>query len=215
MQEKTTSYDDESEESRYIPDIDEYSKDTEDLESEIPLVLLEEVKTTPELATDPTDDTMLSAEKIETLATFSNLCRAEGIEVLKLNRRNKWQPRFLTVSSEVISLQHTDDLMEFPKALLWVKRFSAKSSYSLATISNEGRGGVEFSKIESVSIENSENMPPKSYPKFKQSVQLNLHYTCGDKARNLAFRFKKQADADIFADSIDAVTDLLDHEGIF
>ena len=205
--------DDESEESRYIPDIDDYSRETDDLESEISLVLLEEVKTTPDLVPDGTADSALSTERIDSLLRYSSACKMQGFEVLKLNRRNKWQPRFLTMSSETFKLHHVNDLETYPKALLWLKKFSANQSYSLATISSEGRGGVEFSKIDSLNLESSENHLPKSFPKFKNSVQVNVHYDCGGNSRSLAFRFKSEADASFFTSSIEYIMDILDYEG--
>jgi len=210
-EEKVASFDDdESEESRFIPDIDDYSRDPDDLESEISLVLLEEVKTIQELETTTEG---ISKEKIDAVVKFASVCKTQGIEVLKLNRRNKWQARFLTVSSETFPLNQVKDLREYPQALLWAKRFSAKEKYSLGAISSEGRGGVEFSKIESLTFENSENLPHRSFPKFKNSVQVNLHYWCGEESRSLAIRFVDEAAADFFASSMESIMDVLDSEG--
>ena len=178
--------------------------------------MLEEVKMTPDAVLPAsTQDSVLSPERLGAVAKFSAICKMEGIEVLKLNRRNKWQARFLTVSSETFQLHHSNDLANYPQALLWVKRFNARQSYSLNTISNEGKGGVEFNDIENITLETSENAPPKSFPKFKNSVQLNLHYHCGETERSLAIRFKTQAEADFFSSSIEAIIDVLDYEGSF
>ena len=64
-------------------------------------------------------------------------------------------------------------------------------------------------------VEDSENRAPRYNGKFKESVQLNLHYTCGDKTRAVALRFKTKRDADYFAASIETIVDVLDHEGIY
>lgn len=206
---------DPDEDSRFIPDIDDYSKDTDDLESEISLVLLEEVKAHTDNH-DESDQTM-TAEKLDTLEKFASLCKKEGIEILKLNRRNKWQQRYLTVSEESQCLAGlVKSLDEYPTALLWVKRFQPSQSYSLNSISNDGKGGVEFSNITSVQIETpTENsVPPKGFPKFKQSVQLNMEYSCsGVKPHSLAVGFKTQEDADFFAASVAVVQEVLESEG--
>ena len=210
--------DDESEDSRYIPDIDDFSIDPDDAESQISLVMLEEVKMTSEAVVLPvsSNNSALSPERLATVEAFSSKYITEGIEVLKLNRRNKWQSRFLTLSSETFQLHHSSQsLSNYPKALLWVKRFNANQSYSLNTISSEGKGGVEFTDIENITFEISENTPPKSFPKFKKSVQLNLHYHCGESLRSLAIRFKTQAEADFFTSSLDSILDVLDYEGSF
>lgn len=215
---KYPSYDDdeESEDSRYIPDIDDYSIDPDDAESQISLVMLEEVKMAPEAMVIPVSshNSALSPERLAAVEYFSSKYKTEGIEVLKLNRRNKWQSRFLTLSSETFQLhQSSQGLSNYPKALLWVKRFNNKQSYSLNAISSEGKGGVEFTDIENITLETSENTLPKSFPKFKSSVQLNLHYHCGESLRNLAIRFKTQGEADFFTSSLDSILDVLDCEG--
>jgi hypothetical protein len=244
IENKLTGYSDETEEeSRYIPDIDDqpgdpehtpdsnnenhascehqednhseddHTDDSDDLESAISLVLLEEVH--HEVQFNPTNDSEISAGQIEALENFSKLCRTEGIEVMKMNRRGKWQTRFLTVSSEMLNLERSGSLSKYPKALLWVKRFNSQHTYSLDAISSEGRGGVEFVDIESTIVETSENQASKLGGKFKNSFQLNLHYTCGESSRTVALRFKTKEDADYFAASIETIVDVLDHEGVY
>ena len=216
IENKLTCHTDESEDSRFIPDIDDHSEDPDEVESAISLVLLEEVPTTThDVEYNATAGTEISAGQIEALINFSTLLKTEGIEILKLNRRGKWQTRFLTVSSEVLHLQNSGDLSQYPQALLWVKRFNPNQSHSLHSISSEGRGGVEFTNIESAIFDESENHAPKYNGKFKESVQLNLHYTCGENSRTLALRFKTKRDADYFAASMETIVDVLDHEGIY
>lgn len=209
IESKLTSYSESSEESRYIPDIDEEDPD----EDAISLVLLEEV--VHQLEYNATAETELSAGQIEALTNFSTLCSTKGIEILKQNRRGAWQTRFLTVSEEMLQLQHSGSFARYPMALLWVKRFNPTQTYSLDSISSEGRGGVEFANIESVIVEESENNPPRNNGKFRESTLLSLHYTCGEKTRTLALRFKSKRDADYFASSIETIVDVLDHEGIY
>lgn len=215
----------ESEDSRYIPDIDDqdedphhahlddHTQDTDDLESAISLVLLEEVQHVVEY--NPTNDSEISQGQIEALEKFSELCSTQGIEVMKMNRRGKWQTRFLTVSSEMIDLERSGKLSQYPKALLWVKKFNPRHSYSFEALSSEGRGGVEFVNIESTGADEADGQPPKLGGKFKKSYQLNLHYTCGENLRPLALRFKTKEDADSFAASIETIVDVLDHEGVY
>lgn len=200
--------------SYFIPDIDDYSKDTDELESQIPLVLLEEVKT-HNCAERQTDAAQLSSERLAALTNFASICKAEGIEVLKLNRRNKWQLRVLTVSQETISLPHcTEDLTEYPKALLWVKRFQPNHSYSLSNITSEGKGGVEFVNVSKANFQTADDASLKGFPNFENSVQLNMEYACGGKPRNLAFRFKTYNDAAFFASFLAIAKEVLNEEEI-
>jgi hypothetical protein len=204
---------DESIDSRYIPDIDDFYDDHDEAEDQHSLILIQEVKTIPDVIANPTNDSVISAKHLHTLTKFSTVCMTVGIEVLKLNRRRKWQTRFLTVSSETLRLQLAGEIFEYPKALLWLKRFQPSQSQSLEATS-EGRGGVEFAKIQDVTLGNSKSKPPKSFSKFRESVQLDLQYEGEGTSRSVALRFKTQTDANFFATSIAAVTDLLYHEGI-
>jgi hypothetical protein len=202
----------ESIDSRYIPDIDDFYDDPGEVEDQISLILIEEVKV-PDVLANPTNDSAHSAKHLHTLTKFSTICTTVGIEVLKLNRRKVWQTRVLTVSSEKLRLQDTGEISEYHKALLWLKRFQPNQPHNVE-ITSEGRGGVEFAKIQGATLEKSKSKPPKSFPKFKESVQLDLQYEAEGRARSLALRFKTQADAIFFANSIEAVSDLLYHGGI-
>lgn len=208
--------DDESEDSRFIPDIDDYSVDTDDADSQISLKMVEEVKLTAEVAPEVTTQETLSSEHLSAAARFSDLCKQKGMEILKLNRRNKWQVRYLTVSSETFQLHHSSNLSNYPRALLWTKRFNGKHVYSRNGINSEGKGGVEFNDIENIDLETSENIIlPKSFPKFQNSVQLNLQYHCGENLRSVAMRFKTPEEANLFSSSIDSILAVLDFEGSF
>lgn len=215
---KPSTDDSQSNDSRSVPEIDDHSgesEDPDDLEDAISLVLLEEVHQIGSNATSLESE--ISVGKVEALRKFSSMYRTEGMEVLKLNRRNKWQTRYLTVSSEMIQLQRVGDMSQHPRALLWLKRFNASQSYSFDATSSKGHGGVDFENIEGAEFGSSENQPPpKSNSKFKNSVQVNLHYNCeGDASRMVALRFKTQADADYFVSSMETIVDMLDHEGIY
>lgn len=207
-----TSYSDESEDSRYIPDIDDVSEDPDEVESAISLKLLEEVRHDV-LQFNATDDTEISAGQIEAVTNFSTLCKTLGIEIMKQNRRGIWQTRYLTISAEMLNLKHSGDLTRYPEALLWVKRHSPNQSHSLDGLSSDGRGGVEFTEIESV--EHAEIHQKSKSGKLKESAQLNLHYRCGEKSRTVPLRFKTKREADYFASSIETIVDVLDHEGIY
>jgi hypothetical protein len=85
------------------------------------------------------------------LERFCSRLRNDGMEVLNLNRDGKWQPRFLTVSSEVAFLatgaeDGPDDCAPCPKGLLWVKKCLAKSKdRSVINIDRHGKGCSFFS----------------------------------------------------------------------
>lgn len=192
-----------------------------DHESEISLVLLKEVKNltivpeSPLVLLQPPRKLLLSAEQRDIIAVFASMLRQEGIEILKLNRRNKWQMKVLTVSDEAIFLKtHLGDL-NCPEALLWVKRFNPKTSYSLTSIRNEGRGGVQFSGIQKMLIlpNNDDSTPPHHsislYPKFKDSVSVQIIYLCNGNSKIMTIRCKTKEDAEILISSTRTVIDAI------
>lgn len=97
-----------------------------------------------------------------TLKQFCVRMKNQAIHVLKLNRENKWQTRFLTISKEGEWLR--DDHSEFtnrqsfflPMGILWEKKFTLRQNgYSITNISTNGNGGILLSQISKVQKENS------------------------------------------------------------
>lgn len=129
----------------------------------------------------------------ETLEKMSLRLKQEGVEVLKLNREKRWQPRFLTITKEEIELGGTSILAEnvsLPKGLLWVKKLDHNKTYSVTNIGKQGKGGVLCSQIESVSITKDKFSLSKkqSKGKFKDSFTLVLHLDIDGTKRDVFFR---------------------------
>jgi len=92
---------------------------------------------------------LLSFSQRSLIEKFSKQLATDGVEVLKLNRRKQWQARYFTVSREQIALvaheakSKSGDVTQCPKALLWLKKFNAKSGgYGITTIDKNGHGGM-------------------------------------------------------------------------
>lgn len=151
---------------------------------------------------------ILSFREQEMLENFSSALKNTGIEVLKLGRRNIWQIRYLTVSKEVTQLPSGNDSGEIgqcPKALLWPKTF--KPQYcSVATIKENGRGGVLFEHLKRIrpcsSNEHYDNHLPKKlkqmFPVFA-GVVLDYAHDGGDRQLQLCFKSEPEAHAFITA----------------
>lgn len=77
-----------------------------------------------------------------------------AVEVLKLNRDNKWQTRYLTVSKEGTWLKNNakSDACFCPLGLLWVKKFNKSREHSVLTIDKQGRGGMLLANLIQVSM---------------------------------------------------------------
>jgi hypothetical protein len=149
--------------------------------------------------------TALSFEQRALLEQFSSALKNEGIPVLKLGRRNKWQVRYLTVSSEVTRLESrtgSGEVGQCPQALLWPKNFNA-DTYSVLSVKENGRGGVFFHHLRKVRATASNefydrHLPKKlkeAYPVFA-GVVLDYSYDGGE--RQLHFCFKSKLDSQAF-----------------
>lgn len=120
----------------------------------------------------------------------------EGMEVLKLNRERKWQPRFLTITKEVAWFKKSDDIRYnkidcCPQGLLWVKKFNGHSSeHSIESIGKNGKGGIMFSAIKSVSVTTDHFGLSKKQKKskFKDSFTFVLRADFDGAKRDILFR---------------------------
>jgi len=147
----------------------------------------------------------LSFEQRNVLENFSTQLKNDGVEVLKLGRRNKWQVRYLTVSREVTSLEDDDndeDIGHCPKALLWPKQRKPPSC-SISSIKDNGRGGLLFDHLRQARIvdtnEHYKHVPKKlkdSFPQFA-GIVLDYEYSGGGE-RQLYFCFKSKLEAQAF-----------------
>jgi hypothetical protein len=192
----------------------------------------------------PTDQALfspLSYKERSVLEKFSSTLKNEGIEVLKLNRRNKWQIRFLSVSREVTWLnpQAEDaDIGQCPKALLWLKRFKG-SSYGVSNLKNKGRGGILFTKLQSVettsnpspkkeessrfmsvklrSLEmlsktSSSHIPKRLKARFEENACVSLEYLFEGGKRTVTLCFKNTRDAKTFCAAMKILKEVVERE---
>lgn len=150
--------------------------------------------------------TKLSSEQRTVLENFSTQLKKEGVEVLKLGRRNRWQVRYLTVSREVTSFESDDDVGQCPKALLWPKQRNPPNC-SVASIKDNGRGGVRFDHLKQVrAVESNEyydrHVPRKLKETFPTFAGIVLDYWYEGGERQLHFCFKSKLEAQAFSAAV-------------
>jgi hypothetical protein len=139
------------------------------------------------------------------LENFSSALKNTGVEVLKLGRKNKWQVRYLTVSKEVTKLSTggvAGDIGQCPMALLWPKSFKGHN-FSVATIKENGRGGVLFKHLKKVRPTASNeyydhHLPKKLKVAFPEFAGVVLDYLHDSGARQLHLCFKSTAESQAF-----------------
>lgn len=140
----------------------------------------------------------ISKEERIAVASFSSQLRSRGIEVLKLNRRGKWQTRYLTVSRDTAT---TVETFVCPSALLWLKHPPGPGPLLLEE-NDGGRGGFYFDAL--ASIETKFNSPPpcaipKKFKKvFHEYVGVVVEYDCEDGIRTLSLCFQSRIQASSF-----------------
>lgn len=115
------------------------------------------------------------------LENFCVQIKNSPLEVLKINRDNKWQARHLTVSKEGTWLNQSSkkDACFCPLGLLWVKKFNKSNGHSIASIDKQGRGGILFVHMARVQMEKHllNQYPPsnRQVEKFQQPVVIRLY----------------------------------------
>jgi hypothetical protein len=151
--------------------------------------------------------TALSFEQRAVLEKFSSCLKNEGVPVLKLGRRSKWQVRYLMVSKEATILSsdqsETNGIGQCPKALLWPKRVAKGQSVSIASIKANGRGGVLFERLKQVRpVASNEyydrHLPKKLKRDFPVFAGVAVDYTYDGGQRQLHLCFKSILDAQAF-----------------
>lgn len=164
----------------------------------------------------------LSLNQRRILLKFCSTLKNQGIEVLKQNRDSKWQVRYLTISKESQAIKDTTaidqggEIESCPIAVLWVKRFSAKSTYSTSLINRQGRGGVMISHLTKVAAagrsEPATQLPKKYQEKYKDSVIVLLEYNLGESTRSMAVRCTTTAEAHFLCTGMRVCMDVLKRE---
>jgi hypothetical protein len=134
---------------------------------------------------------------VQLICLFYRKIKNSPYEVLKLNRENKWQTRFLTVSKEGTWLKSGKDISNgdacfCPLALLWVKKLTRSNDHSVTTIDQQGRGGVIFAHLVKAKVENelATRFPltKKQADKFRDSLVVRIYSDSGDKTSGITFR---------------------------
>jgi hypothetical protein len=143
----------------------------------------------------------------------------DGMEVLKLNSDKMWQTRYLTVSQEVtwLSNEVADGTSEvessnFPKALLWVKKFTAGKDQSVNGIEKNGKGGILFSHVACVEELTGRHIPVSKKQllgKFKDSVTVVLKSTDEGGSKIVYFRCGTRQEALVLCAGCNMISRLL------
>ncbi len=121
--------------------------------------------------------------------------------MLKLNRENKWQTRYLTVSKEGSWLNNgtssNGDSCFCPLALLWVKKLTSSNDHSVTNIDKQGKGGMIFAHLSKVKVEKGRGtglpLTKKQIEKFRDSVIVRLYSDAGGKNAVTTLRCTKGA----------------------
>lgn len=157
--------------------------------------------------------TTITSVQHRDLQQFSSMLRNGKVEVLKLNRHNKWQQRFITVSKETSWLKSdrepsTPTSSQCPQALLWYKGHNMKNN-GLAGLKNDGKGGFMFTQLEKIERDPNVNppapIPKKLKAKFGTYAGVKIRYLCDDGERDLLFCFQDKSHASIFCTAIDII----------
>jgi len=125
------------------------------------------------------------------LERFCANIKSNSIEVLKLNRENKWQSRYLTVSKEGTWLKYnrtSGDRGFCPLGILWLKKMNSKNEYSISNIDKQGRGGILFFHLLDVvqcDILADYPLTRKQQSNFKDSTCLRFLVDQDDTSRNV------------------------------
>jgi hypothetical protein len=159
-------------------------------------------------------------DRRHTIDSFCTKLRTQGIEVLKLNRDNKWQLRYLTVSKEVTWLHSSQrvsgskDRGHCPQGIIWLKKFSATKESSIATIDKQGKGGTLLSQLVSA-FESDDTGADYTLTKrqqegaFKKRTLVVLQSKLGGKTRSVSIYCKTREDAQFLCSGCTSIIEVL------
>lgn len=164
----------------------------------------------------------LSNNQRSLVEKFSKHLSNDGVEVMKLNTKKQWQVRFFTISKEQVALtahealKPSGDVAQCPKALLWVKKFSAKGIYGISNIDKLGHGGMMLASLVNVQVipkvENKHLIPKKMQEKFKKAVIVTLDYNFDGAEKSVEFLCTDNDQAQFLCTCIRVSRDLLKRE---
>jgi hypothetical protein len=144
--------------------------------------------------------------------------KQKGIFVLKLNRAGRWQHRYFAISSCELSLSSKKIDGEcldghYPRALLWLKRFSQqKLNQATANLSRHcGRGGLLFENLHEVlrSPAPDPSLPKRFLKIFPNSSMISIDYKFNNGRRIVKFAFQSSLEAQKFAMTTMMVRDVI------
>ena len=175
----------------------------------------------PNLPTKETVDEPVTTNPVN-LEVFTRSLNGEGIQVLKLGRRNKWQLRFLGL----IKTNHVEEVSQLPLGLLWSKRKFDASSRGLDSLKNGGRGGflfrqlnkVEYVRKSAAAVSFAQAASKKSNRDFKSFVGVNVDYWYSESDKSVHHRsvllcFKSEEEADSFVTAVETIKAAISIEG--
>lgn len=150
------------------------------------------------------------------LDKFCTQIKISPLEVLKLNRENKWQTRFLTTSKEGSWLKNGNGIEQgeaafCPLGILWVKKLSRTHDYSISSIDNQGKGGGLFANLARFSIRDEilreHPLSRKQSEKFRDCIAVSLYFD-GDQDSFVTFACSRSS-AEVITTGCSAVIDIL------
>jgi len=178
---------------------------------------------------DLADRAIKSAQSLEHVSSVLN---NEGLEVLKLGRSNKWQLRYLALSSDVLWLSNCDsdtgNVGQCPKALLWLKRRTDSRDRGLTNLKKQGRGGLLFSNMNNIQLVKKEStsasgtlehISKKLKASFSAFHAVSVDYSFDeddgtDTNRSVMFCFKNEEDAEAFIDAMKIIRNIIMKERV-
>jgi hypothetical protein len=142
------------------------------------------------------------------LVAFSSKLRSDGVQVLKLSRRSKWQVRYLTVSRDPESTK-------FPKALIWLKEPPTKDVLVLKE-NNLGRGGLLFSDLRNIETAFAANaalpIPRHFKTVFPNHAGAIVNYSYAGGSRSVLLCFKSNDEAGSFWTAMKIIKEVASRE---
>jgi hypothetical protein len=178
-------------------------------------ILTENTGKNPIEAVPKATESALSNTQRLVLERFSTMLRNERVEVLKLNRHEKWQLRYLTVSKEVSWIrgdENPSDVGQCPQALLWFKTPHSKHG----GVASQGRGGFKFTQLLRISRDSREEpkvlIPKKLQAKFPDYVGVKITYAYEGGSRDLVFCLRDTAEARAFCTAMEIIREVVQRE---
>ena len=158
-----------------------------------------------------------SSDQRTVLVDFSHRLKNNGVEVLKLNRKNRWQKRFLTVSKEETFLtpDEVGTIGQCPRALLWLKSFNEENQ-TYSNLRDEGRGGLAFPRLNIIEpgsgLPAGIKIPWRWRRRCKDYGLARVNYSFEGGSRTVLFCFPRKDDASNFCTAVRVIRAVVKRE---